>query len=367
MQILAAFAALSSLAAPVVGFSIPRGVPTSDSMIDVKLSATGNSMVKATITNNGDRALNLLRFHTIMDSNPTRKVNIYQKGGAEVQFTGMMPRYLHTDLKPSYFMSLPAKGSVEHSFDIAATHDLSRGGEYILKASGVVPVAEENGTNITGAANYHSNELRMNIDGKKAASVERAMGIVKRSGPLTRLGKRTSVDMQSCSNQEELQALTNALQASAQLSSMAAQAVSQNQDKYMEYFKDPQYTNTVQSRFQAVAQESSSTSGGGTTYHCTDLMNGCEEGVLAYTLPSQNEVFNCPIYYSMLPPLSQECHAQDQATTTLHELTHNPAVQEPFCEDNGYGYERATALSAEKAVQNADSYALFANAIYVGC
>lgn len=273
----------------------------------------------------------------------------------------MMPRYKHTDLKPTYFISLPPKGTVEHSFDIASTHDLSRGGKFTLKAEGMVPLAEENGTTITGAAKYNSNELHMDIDGNKAASVERAMGIVKRSGPLTRIGKRTSIDMQSCSNRQELQALTAALRASAQLSSMAAQAVQQNQEKYMEYFKDPQYAQTVQSRFQSVAQESSSTSGGGTTYHCTDLMNGCEQGVLAYTLPSQNEVFNCPIYYSDLPPLSNECHAQDQATTTLHELTHNPAVQEPFCEDNGYGYERATALSAEKAVQNADSYALFAN------
>ncbi|KAK2873336.1 hypothetical protein FQN49_002432 [Arthroderma sp. PD_2] len=365
MQVIAALAAISSLAAPAVGFYIPRDAPINGTMIDVKLSSAGNSMVKATITNNGDRALNLLKFHTIMDSNPTRKVNIYSKGG-EVQFTGMMPRYKHTDLKPSYFMSLPPKGSVEHSFDIAATHDLSRGGEFTLKAQGMVPLAEEHGTDITGAAQYESNELHMNIDGKKAASVENAMGLVKRSGSLTRIDKRTRIDMQSCGNQQELQALTASLRASAQLSSMSAQAVGSNQQKYMEYFKDPQYMNTVQSRFQAVAQESGSTSGGGTTYHCSDTMGGCEEGVLAYTLPSRNEVYNCPIFYSDLPPISNECHAQDQATTTLHELTHNPAVQEPFCEDHGYGYERATALPAQMAVQNADSYALFANAIYVG-
>nr|AJD23137.1 neutral protease 2 [Onygena corvina] len=366
MQVIVALAALSSLAAPVVGYIIPRGVPASDSMLDVKLTATGNTMVKATITNNGDRALNLLRFHTIMDSNPTRKVSIYQKD-AEVQFVGMMPRYKATDLQPSYFMSLPPKGSVEHSFDIAATHDLSRGGEYILKANGVVPIAAEHSTNITGAANYHSNELRMNIDGQKAAAVEKAFGLVKRSGKLTKINKRTTIDESSCGNQDELTALTNALSTSAQLASSAAQAVNSNQDKYLEYFKDAQYAGTVQSRLESVANECSSTTGGGTTYHCSDTMNGCEQGVLAYTLPSRNEMFNCPIYYSDLPPLSQTCHAQDQATTTLHEMTHNPAVQQPFCEDNGYGYERATALSAEQAVQNADSYALFANAIYVGC
>jgi deuterolysin len=55
------------------------------------------------------------------------------------------------------------------------------------------------------------------------------------------------------------------------------------------------------------------------------------------------------------------CHAQDQATTTLHEFTHAPGVYSPGTEDNGYGYDAATALSADAALNNADSYALYAN------
>jgi len=45
---------------------------------------------------------------------------------------------------------------------------------------------------------------------------------------------------------------------------------------------------------------------------------------LAYTIPSTNEIVNCPLYYSALPALTSTCHAQDQATTTLHEMTHAP-------------------------------------------
>lgn len=87
----------------------------------------------------------------------------------------------------------------------------------------------------------------------------------------------------------------------------------------------------------------------------------CDPNVLAYTIPSTNEIVNCPIYYSALPALTRSCHAQDQATTTLHEMTHAPAVYSPGTQDNGYGYAAATALSSARAVLNADSYALYAN------
>jgi deuterolysin len=89
--------------------------------------------------------------------------------------------------------------------------------------------------------------------------------------------------------------------------------------------------------------------------------NSCEPNVLAYTLPSQNVIANCDIYYSDLPALANKCHAQDQATTTLHEFTHAPGVYSPGTDDLGYGYDAATGLSSADAVMNADSYALYAN------
>lgn len=83
--------------------------------------------------------------------------------------------------------------------------------------------------------------------------------------------------------------------------------------------------------------------------------------MLAYTIPSQNIIVNCPIYYNALPALTSTCHRQDQATTTLHEMAHAPGVYSPGTQDNGYGYAAATALSSSRAVANADSYALYAN------
>ena len=117
----------------------------------------------------------------------------------------------------------------------------------------------------------------------------------------------------------------------------------------------------VGARLRAVAAEASSTTSGATVYHCTDTYGYCEPSVLAYTIPSRNVVVNCAIYYSYLPEITNRCHRQDRATTSLHEFTHAPAVYNPGTEDLGYGYTAAMGLTTEQAVMNADTYALYAN------
>lgn len=103
------------------------------------------------------------------------------------------------------------------------------------------------------------------------------------------------------------------------------------------------------------------------TYYCEDPMSQCQTDVLAYTLPSQNVIANCPIYYSELSADSDTCHGQDQWSTSLHEMTHATAIFAPGTEDNGYGYQAAEQLTTEQAVANADTYALYAQAIELGC
>ncbi|EFE42695.1 metalloproteinase, putative [Trichophyton verrucosum HKI 0517] len=362
MQLVAALAALGALVAPAVAY--PHA-PMNETLVDVQLTAVGNTMVKATITNKGDSVLNMLKFNTIMDENPTRKVMVFQDG-AEVPFTGMMPRYLMSDLTEEFFTTLAPQASVEHSFDIATTHDLSAGGKYVISASGAIPTAEEYSTTITSTALYESNELHMEIDGTQAAAVEQAMKFTPEMQSIhsRALQKRTKIVGGSC-NQNTLRATQNALGNSARLAQAASRAASQNAAKFQEYFRtnDANAKQRVIARLNSVARESSSANGGSTTYYCSDTVGGCKPRVLAYTLPSRNLVVNCPIYYN-LPPLTKQCHAQDQATTTLHEFTHNPAVASPHCQDYAYGYQQCISLPAAKAVQNADNYALFANGMF---
>ena len=205
---------------------------------------------------------------------------------------------------------------------------------------------------VTGAIPYNSNELSIDVDAAEASTVMKAIA------PLDRRTKTAQ-----CSGSKG-SALNQALKNSAMLANKAADAAtSGSASKFQEYFKTTNSgtRQTVAARLRAVAKESSSSSSGATTYYCSDAYGYCSSNVLAYTLPAYNIIANCDIYYSYLPPLSGTCHAQDQATTTLHEFTHAPGVYSPGTEDYGYGYQAATSLSANQALNNADSYALYAN------
>ena len=63
---------------------------------------------------------------------------------------------------------------------------------------------------------------------------------------------------------------------------------------------------------------------------------------------------------SGLAALSRTCHAQDQATTTLHEMTHLSQIK--GTSDYGvYGYNAVRSLTAAQNLNHADTYTLFAN------
>lgn len=246
--------------------------------------------------------------------------------------------------------TLAAGETLEDEFDIATTSDLSHGGAVTLRSSGMVPLVKDGA--ISGYLPYHSNDLEIEVDAVKASQAGKAIK------PLSR---RTQ---EYCSSYSRQSALDNALSNTVYLANNAAQAALYGSaSKFYEYFKTTATSTRqeVAARLQAVANEAQSNTYGATTYYCSDAYGYCSPNVLAYTLPSLNVIANCDIYYSYLPALASSCHAQDQATTTLHEFTHAPGVYSPGTEDLGYGYAAATSLSSSDAVMNADTYALYAN------
>jgi deuterolysin len=70
------------------------------------------------------------------------------------------------------------------------------------------------------------------------------------------------------------------------------------------------------------------------------------------------------VYFQVLPTVSRVCHDQDQATTTLHEFTHAPAVYSPGTDDYAYGFDGLDSLPSSERVLNADTYALYANGTF---
>jgi deuterolysin len=335
--------------------------------LDVTLSQVHNTQIKAVVKNTGTAEVTFVHLNFFKDGAPVKKVSVYRNGklsashkkrfpnpgfttATEVQFNGIKQRFRTEGLTIEALTTLAPGASYEDEFDISSTTDLTEGGIVTLRSEGIVPVATDN--KIVGYIHYSSNEIEVEIDAAKAATVPAAFK------PLDRRTKVTS-----CSGSRAT-ALAKALRNAASLASAAASAAATGpSSRFAEYFKTTSSStrSVVAARFRAVANEARSQSSGSTTYYCTDPYGYCNSNVLAYTLPSSNVVANCDIYYSYLPALSKSCHAQDQATTTLHEFTHAPGVYSPGTDDLGYGYGAAMALSAKEALKNADTYALFAN------
>jgi deuterolysin len=262
----------------------------------------------------------------------------------------MLQRIATSSLSEDSFKSIGAGETIEVEIELASLYDLSKSGKYNVLAQGVIEYAEGDSTALSGSVlSYSSNKLDIDVDAAKTAKIETA---------IQTLSKRAAI--QSDCTGTKLSAIRTAL---SNCNRLATAATSGSASTFQTYFKTTSSStrSTVAARLRAVASDCAAPSGGRTKTYCTDVYGGCESNVLAYTLPSQNYMAYCPLFFNDLPALTGQCHAQDQATTVLHEETHAPAVYSPGTQDNGYGYSAATSLSAARALANADSYALYAN------
>lgn len=357
MKFLASVSVLASLAGAA---SIDMG-KRADSPLEVKLELVGNTEVKASITNNGEVELKLFKTGSILDEVPVEKVGVFQANN-KLPFEGIKLRALTTGLAEDAFATVGAGETVTATFDVALTHDLSAGGATDLVAEGAIAYAAPNSTEIAGALTYASNVLSATeVDGAAAAAVHASF--------LDVVGKHKRSVVQSDCTGTRLTAIRAAESSCASLARAAGTAASSGSAaKVEEYFKSSTSSvrSTVSAVFGRVATECGSTTSGVADYYCSDVYGACSSGVLAYTLPSQSFMVNCPLYFTALPALSRTCHAQDQATTNLHESTH--LTQIAGTDDYGtYGYSGVRGLTAAQNLRHADTYTLFANAIYVGC
>lgn len=275
-------------------------------------------------------------------------LNADYKPGDKVAFEGIKLRLTTEGIPEESFQMINPGETIETEFDIAELHNLAAGGSFDVASAGAFSTAAADSTEITGSVPFSSNTITVSVDGAEAEKIRR--DFVKRSAVQS-----------DCTGSKKSSTVT-ALSNCASLARAASAAAKTNTAKVQEYFKST--SSATISKVQAVLNKAatecgSSTSGVSKTY-CTDVYgNGCESNVLAYTLPSGSYIVNCPLYFSDLPALTKSCHSQDQATTTLHESTHLSQIG--GTDDLGYGYAAATRLSSSQALNNADSYALFAN------
>ena len=259
-----------------------------------------------------------------------------------------------TALPADAFTIIKAGSSVTSTWDIAAVHDLSPGGSYDIVASGALSAAADLDSDAVAAAiPYSSNTITALVDGPAAAAVRHAFHAA--------IARRTVVQS-DCTGTRGTATRTALSNCAAHASAASAAAASGDAAKLTEYFKSATSAtrSTVAGVFGRVASECGSTTGGVSRQYCSDVLSSCSGGVLAYTLPSGSLMVNCPLYFSGLPAQTGTCHAQDQATTTLHEVTHLTQIRGTG--DFGcYGYNCLRGLSASQNLNHADTYSLFAN------
>ncbi|KAL7273363.1 hypothetical protein RUND412_003783 [Rhizina undulata] len=325
--------------------AFPVNIERRDSPLKVLLSASSqNAVVHAEITNTGSSDLSLLSYGSILASKPVEKVEVYLDGIckiARLQFNGILYHYDLENIAPDHYVTIKSGETYKTTVELAGLYDLSSSGPY--KTTPLI---------------YESNTLELTVDVEAASKVESL---------ISALEKRVVVT--GCTGTKRT-ALVAALSNAVTLASGAATAASSDSSsKFSEYFgtTSSSIRSTVAARFSAVASAASTTSSGSVRYYCTDPYGYCDSNTIAWTLPSTNVIANCDYFYDSLSDITSTCHAQDRVTTVIHELTHAPAVYSPGTDDNAYGYSASIALSTSQAVLNADTYALYSQAIYLGC
>lgn len=268
-----------------------------------------------------------------------------------VPFKGVHVHVAKHALNHSSFEIIAPGQRIETKFDAAEAHDLSSGGKFGFVADGFFAVADEQ-HNLVRSVPYVSNYLTAEIDGVASAAIHAA--VHKRS--------RVQGDCQS----QAARAIQADITHCARLAQRSQQEACQGTRRFVEYFKrsDPEARGIVSAVYGRIAQECSSMRSGA-KFFCGDAMNQCSDAILAYTMPSMGLMAYCPGFYQT-PYQSRGCHEQDQGNVVLHEVSHLRHIQgtEDYA---GYGYDFIRSLPPQMNLNHADTYALFAQAVELGC
>ncbi len=210
---------------------------------------------------------------------------------------------------------------------------------------------------MAGSVRFQSNQIEADVDGAVADAARAAL--------LETRNARRSIISSDCTG-DQLSAIRAGFSGSVALAKIGKDAASSaSSAKMKEFFKsDSQATrNKVAAVFGASATECAATSNAATV-HCADIYNDCQNRYLAFTYPASSEMVYCPSHFAT-PATTTGCYDQSQENTILHESTHLTYVGDT--EDYAYGYDDVVRLSTQKALANADTYAIFAQAVSQGC
>ncbi|RYP53798.1 hypothetical protein DL769_010446 [Monosporascus sp. CRB-8-3] len=352
-----------AFAGSALGHVSGHGERSSQLEVELAVPSSGSvSELVARIKNVGTTDLNLLKFGTILDDKlPIQKVVVLDEAGEEVQAKAIHPSLDYDALQSKHFQLLKAFESVETIIDAATVHSFDISGTYSFVVEGLIPLAVAPSTKLSGPPAYvKSNTVSMYVEARTASF----QGSRYIEG-------RTNLVVAGC-NGTKHEVITAALSNCNRLAlAAAADARDPASARFVEYFKTNSSATrqTVVERLEAAAEECRTVDSGVSRLFCYDYYGVCETSdgpLVAYTMWSFDTMVMCPLFYER-PPLPTGCHRQCHATTVIHETTHCGGVYSPMTQDYAYGYEECMALEPDWALLNADTYSLYANAVYLDC
>lgn len=365
-----------------LGAAIDTAGASSPGALRVSLKASGNSAVKAVIKNTGPQPLRLYTPGSLLDDNPIEKTEVYsgckfilvktsivQKFDEftnlltsnlanQIPFLGIHVYPITTNVQEDALQTIGVNEFIETEWDPAEVHDLSAGGRFDYLVRGQFLVAGPNSTVITGSIPFTST-LSIEIDGTTASGIHQ--------GYQATLDKRSLMGDTCLPEQsKQLRGVEKICNKLALQAAEVAKTKNSITDRYMkEYFKatDTATRTEVRKVFEKAAQECIPKGSYG-EFHCaTKKSRRCTGKIYAYTTRLENAqhwwVAFCPEYFAELVTQATRCFQDDQATTMLHEMTHIKEIKGTH--DHAYNYPNVTFLTAKKALDNADNYAIFAN------
>lgn len=359
LSILASAAVAAACSASTSDEKVFRGSP-----LEVRLAHEGDTKITISITNTDNQDYRVLNQGTILDTAPVRKLRV-RNGTHDAPFHGMEKRLdLTRPLYEDAFTNIAAGQTITNDFDIAEYYDLEDE-SYDVFANGNLPYASADSMSLSGRyIPFSSNKLLVAVDCEKASQVTKAIN------KLELLKKRTTIESDCSASQSS--AIADASKNCASLASAAADAACNGDaDTFNAYFKDTSTTTRekVADLYRKAADECGSTPGGNSTSSCTDPQGSCGGNLIAYTVWSESyngdgtvtgrteKLYYCPLYFEMGAATPEQCHQQCRGSNTLHEMTHAVGSTK----DVAYGYQAAMGLSTSQALDNADTYALYAN------
>lgn len=332
--------------------------------LEVLLQSTGNTIIRATVSNIGNQDYNIFSKNTIIDQSPVDRVQI-TVDGAPVQSRGLRLIYGTDELDESLFVPIPAGQSVEVSFDIAATHWVHQSphGKHKITAVGSFQYAELNSTKIVGHIPYRSNGLAVEVDLVKAAAAFEGF-----HPPKDELRRRAYISDKRCTK-DQIGQVRNGMEACAKAAQAAADQAAKGGSLYTVYFKSDFYQTDISKHLGAIANECNNFNRGAIRIYCDDVpgINECKVGTAAYAIQNPDELTFCPPWFKL--PLYESCDlsGEGRAGIVIHEMAHFKRVHDPGCADYAYFKGASKGLNAYDASQNCDSLGYFAMDLYGKC